>query len=148
MTPQLWLELSPSHIRHAQLAAVRQIPQGMTDAALLLHRSHVLPCRFGAACLPVAWCHGWVGWGAKIFCRFSFQGGCICSQMRSRLPDGGRMSSGSVVYSRWVQARCRHSLNSFAEGPACRCWVRNWVPDSTMPFVALGPRSNDPPAVA
>ncbi len=64
--------------------------------------------------------------------------------MRSRLPDGGRMSSGSVVYSRWVQARCRHSLNSFAEGPACRCWVRNWVPDSTMPFVALGPRSNDP----
>ena len=34
MTPQLWLELSPSHIRHAQLAAVRQIPQGMTDAGL------------------------------------------------------------------------------------------------------------------
>ena len=190
----------------------------MHDAALalLLHRSHVLPCRLRAACLPVAWCHGWVGWGAKsfcvlfaivlhlfcilfefvlkmfciflhffcrklfcnlfafvlhlfcicfaivlnlfcnlfancfanIFCRFSFQGGCICSQMCSRLPDGGRMSSGSVVYSRWVQARCRHSLNSFAEGPACRCWVRNWVPDSTMPFVALGPRSNDPPAVA
>ena len=112
--------------------------------------THVLPCRFRAASLLVAWCHGWVGWGTKICCRSSlpFQGGCIRSQLRSRLPDGGRMSSGSVVYSRWVQARCRHSLNSFAEGPACRCWVRNWVPDSTMPFVALGPRSNDPPAVA
>ena len=141
MTPQLWLELSPSHIRHAQLAAVRQIPQGMTDAALLLHRSHVLPCRFGAACLPVAWCHGWVGWGANIFCRFSFQGGCIRSQLRSRLPDGGRMSSGSVAYSRWVQAPCRHSLNlqrgqhagaGLGTGPhdpsggqhdAVRCWL-------------------------
>ena len=62
----MWLELSPSHIRHVQLAAVRQIPQGMHDAALLLHRSHVLPCRLRAACLPVAWCHGWVGWGTKI----------------------------------------------------------------------------------
>ena len=80
MTPEMWLALSPSHIRHAQLAAVRQFPQGMHDAALLLHRSHVLPCRFGAACLPVAWCHGWVGWGANIFCRFSFQGGCIAAR--------------------------------------------------------------------
>ena len=78
--------------------------------------THVLPCRFRAASFLVAWCHGWVGWGTKIFCRSSlpFQGGCIRSQMRSRLPDGGRMSSGSVAYSRWVQAPCRHSLNSFA----------------------------------
>ena len=53
MAPEMWLELSPSHIRHAQLAAVRQQPQGMHDAALLLHRSHVLPCRLRAACLPV-----------------------------------------------------------------------------------------------
>ena len=51
MTPQLWLELSPSHIRHAQLAAVRQIPKGMHDAALLLHSSAnscytlQIPCR-------------------------------------------------------------------------------------------------------
>ena len=68
------------------------------------------------------------GWGTKIFCRFSFQGGCIRSQLRSRPPDGGRMSSGSVVYSHHrVQAQCRHSLNSFAEGPACRCWVRSWA---------------------
>ena len=113
----------------------------MHDAALLLHRSHVLPCRFHAACLPVAWCHGWVGWGTKMFCRFSFQGGCIRSQLRSRLPDGGRMSSGSVVYSRWVQAPCRHSLNlqrgqhagaGLGTGPhdpsggqhdAVRCWL-------------------------
>ena len=75
--------------------------------------THVLPCRFRAASFLVAWCHGWVGWGTKIFCRSSlpFQGGCIRSQMRSRLPDGGRMSSGSVAYSRWVQAQCRHSLN-------------------------------------
>ena len=67
----------------------------------------------------------------KIFCRSSlpFQGGCIRSQLHSRPPDGGRMSSGSVVYSHHrVQAQCRHSLNSFAEGPACRCWVRNWAP--------------------
>ena len=47
----MWLELSPSHIRHAQLAAVRQIPQGMHDAALLLHGSAnsrstlQIPCR-------------------------------------------------------------------------------------------------------
>ena len=62
-------------------------------------QTHVLPCRLGAASLLVAWCHGWVGWGTKIFCRSSlpFQGGCIRSQLRSRLPDGGRMSSGSVV---------------------------------------------------
>ena len=75
--------------------------------------THVLPCRFRAASFLVAWCHGWVGWGTKIFCRSSlpFQGGCIRSQMHSRLPDGGRMSSGSVAYSRWVQAQCRHSLN-------------------------------------
>ena len=51
MTPEMWLELSPSHIRHAQLAAVRQIPQGMHDAALLLHSSAnsrstlQIPCR-------------------------------------------------------------------------------------------------------
>ena len=92
--------------------------------------THVLPCRFRAASLLVAWCHGWVGWGTKFFCRSSlpFQGGCIRSQLRSRLPDGGRMSSGSaVVYNHWAQAPCRHSRH-FAEGPACRCWVRNWAP--------------------
>ena len=89
--------------------------------------THVLPCRFRAASFLVAWCHGWVGWGTKFVCRSSlpFQGGCIRSQLRSRLPYGGRMSSGSVAYSRWVQAPCRHSLKSIAEGPACRCWVRN-----------------------
>ena len=58
------------------------------------------------------------------------------------------MSSGSVVYSRWVQAQCRHSLNlqrdqhasaglgigphdpSGGQHDAVRCW--------------LGPRSSDP----
>ena len=105
--------------------------------------THVLPCRFRAASLLVAWCHGWVGWGTKIFCRSSlpFQGGCIRSQLRLRLPDGGRMSSGSVAYSRWVQAPCRHSLNlqrgqhagaGLGTGPhdpsggqhdAVRCWL-------------------------
>ena len=83
---------------------------------------------------------GWVG-APKILCRFSFQGGCIRSQLHSRLPDGGRMSSGSVAYSRWVQAPCRHSLNlqrgqhagaGLGTGPhdssggqhdAVRCWL-------------------------
>ena len=80
---------------------------------------------------------------ANFFCRSSLpcQGGCIRSQMRSRLPDGGRMSSGSVAYSRWVQAPCRHSLNlqrgqhagaGLGTGPqelsggqhdAVRCWL-------------------------
>ena len=91
-------------------------------------QSHILPCRFRAASLLVAWCHGWVGWGTNIFCRSFIQGGCIRSPLRSRLPDGGRMSSGSVAYSHWVQALCRHSLKSIAEGPACRCWVRSWAP--------------------
>ena len=35
----MWLELSPFYTRLAQLAAVRQFPQGMHDAALLLHSS-------------------------------------------------------------------------------------------------------------
>ena len=85
----------------------------------------------------------------QICCRSSlpFQGGCSRSQLRSRLPDGDRMSSGSVAYSRWVQAPCRHSLNlqrgqhagaglgtephdpSGGQHDAVRCW--------------LGPGSND-----
>ena len=139
----MWLELSPSHIRHAQLAAVRQIPQGMHDAALLLHSSAnprstlQIPCRLPSCGLVPRL----GGLGHNIFCRLSFQGGCIRSQLRSRLPDGGRMSSGSVVYSRWVQAPCRHSLNlqrgqhagaGLGTGPhdpsggqhdAVRCWL-------------------------
>ena len=148
MTPEMWLELSPSHTRHAQLAAVRQIPQG--DARCCLASASLARSTLQIRCrLPSC---GLVprlgGLGRQNLLQVFVSGRLHCSQMRSRLPDGGRMSSGSVVYSRWVQALCRHSLNSFAEGPACRCWVRNWVPVSTMPFVALGPRSNDPPAVA
>ena len=51
LTPEVWIDLSLSHIRHAQLAAVRQFPQGWHDAALLLHslakpRSTLqIPCR-------------------------------------------------------------------------------------------------------
>ena len=76
MTPQLWLELSPSHIRHAQLAAVRQIPQGMHDAAML-------PCFciartfYPADSVPPAflWPGATVGWvGApKFFAGFRFR---------------------------------------------------------------------------
>ena len=91
-----------------------KIPQGMHYAALLLHSSASprstlqTPCRLPSCGLVPRL----GGLGHQIFCRSSlpFQGGCIRSQLRSRLPDGGRMSSGSVVCSRWVQAPCRHSL--------------------------------------
>ena len=42
--------------------------------------SHVLPCRFRAASLRVAWCHGWVGWGTKIFCRPCLPSGRLLMQ--------------------------------------------------------------------
>ena len=91
-------------------------------------QSHVLPCKLGAASL--SWFRATVGWVGHenflqaLFCR---RGGCICGQLRSRPPDGGRMGPGSVAYSHWVQAPCRHSPTQLAEGPACRCWVRNWA---------------------
>ena len=55
---------------------------------------------------------GWV-WGTKFVAGLHclFREAAFGSQLRSRPPDGGRMSSGSVVYSRHrVQAQCRHSL--------------------------------------
>ena len=81
---------------------------------------------------------------------FACRGGCIGSQPHSRLPHGGRMSSGSaVLYNRWAQAPCRHSPTLLQRGQhagaglgtgphdpsggqhdAVRCW--------------LGPGSNDP----
>ena len=140
----MWLELSPHHIRHAQLAVARQKSLGgctMLPCICKVRQTHVLPCIQCAASLTVAWCHGWVGWGTKIFCRSFIQGGCIRSPLRSRPPDGGRMSSGSVAYSRWVQAQCRHSLDlqrghhvsaglgigphdpSGGQHDAVRCWL-------------------------
>ena len=62
----MWLELEPiTHRCHVQLAAVRQIPQGLSTVLpcyCIAWHSHVLPWKLGATSLLVVCATvGWVG---------------------------------------------------------------------------------------
>ena len=86
MTPEMWLELVPIlHQCHAQLAAVRQFPQGMHRVASLplCSASHVLPWIVGTTSLLVALALRLGGLGCQNSFRFFSPGGLHLQGCRS-----------------------------------------------------------------
>ena len=133
----MWLELSPSHIRHAQLAAVRQFPQGMHDAALLLHSlakprfTLQIPCRLPSCGLVPRL----GGLGHQNFCpgQFCLEGRCITASgaqgatlesVASHPAGGWWLATGSGPVC--TVPRCR------VVGAACQCWLGTWPNDPCL----------------
>ena len=125
MTPQLWLELSPSHIRHAQLAAVRQFPQGMHGVALLLH-CLAFSCptlEIGCHLSSCGLCHGWVGWGTIFFPGLPFprgvsEGRCFSQPAVLKAYTLEPHSVGRTPGGWWFLHRLRPSV----DGPSWTQW--------------------------
>ena len=121
MNPEMSLEREPiSHRCHAQLAAVRQFPQGMHRVAFLplCSASHVLPWIVGTTSLLVAFFGATVGWvwGAKkIFVRSFRRRGVRCLGLM--LQRGSQAAAGSV-HTHGVQALPGHRVLPKA-GAAC-----------------------------
>ena len=116
--------------------------RSMLPCFCIARQTQVLPCKMRPSSLLVAVPRlGGLGHQNLLQAFFACRGGCICSQLRLRLPDGGRMSSGSaVVDNHWAQAPCRHSptLCRGASMPLLGSELGPMTPpgDSTMPFVA------------
>ena len=117
--PRCRLNSSPSHTD-----AMRNLPQFANSLGI----STVLPCycigfhvllwKLCATPLLVDWCHGWVGWGAKIFFPDLglLEGRCIRSQRCSRRYTG-TSSVWCCTRAGWwrirsllLQAQCRQSF--------------------------------------
>ena len=94
-----------------------KFPQGCTvmPCFCIARQSHVLSWKLCATSLLVAWCHGWVGWGASIFFQafLAIRDAAFAASGApgdQKIPEGRRMDPGSRVDSPWVQAQCRQSL--------------------------------------
>ena len=134
--------------------AMRNLP---LFASSLKGRSTVLPCycigfhvllwESYATPLLVDWCHGWVGWGAKIFSRSRLARRTLHMQpavlkvLHWNLSVWCRTRAGWWrIRSLLLQAQCRQSL--VRSGAALCCWLGLWL--HTALLCCNGPCPHDP----
>ena len=90
MTPEMWLDLGPSHT--VRDTAFPQIANSLGDSARCCLATALAFTFYPGKCMPSplwSWYHGWVGRGANFFSGFGFiEGCCIRSQWRSRHNTG------------------------------------------------------------
>ena len=92
-----------------------------------------------------SWCHGWVGWGAKIFFdQFFKEGSSLVLAVALKPLHRNLLVSGRTPAGWWrffsiaSGPGSRPSLSFlFCGGAACRCWLGTWPHDPCLGAACL-----------